>query len=93
MHYEVSLIEETKDLATGLLSAGLLVGHDTESGGHHDVAKASGGKDVLHPLLDAADGYVECGGDHTALIQSADQGNNDLAGAVVIEHLEFTNVA
>lgn len=35
---------------------------------------------------------VEAGGDNTALVKSANKLHNDLAGAVVIDHLELTNI-
>ena len=46
-----NLIEEAQDLSSGLLSARLVVVHDAESGRQHNVTKATGRKNVLHPLL------------------------------------------
>ncbi len=44
----------------------------------------------LHTYLD---GNVEAGGNHSALVDAADQLNNDFSVAVIIEHLELANVA
>lgn len=38
------------------------------------------------------DGDVETGGDNTALVEAADELHNDLAGAVVVNDLELTNI-
>jgi len=35
---------------------------------------------------------VEAGGDNTALVKSANKLHNDLAGAVVVDNLELTNI-
>jgi hypothetical protein len=47
------LIEETKDFASSLLSTSLIVIHDAESGGEHNMTESTGGEDVQHPLLNS----------------------------------------
>merc|ERR1711865_284212 len=87
-----SLIEEAKHLASNLLSTGLLVVHDTRSGGEHDVSKLTRGKKAANPVLDVAVGDVIAGADDTALVEASVKLNDDLAGAVVVDQLELTNV-
>merc|ERR1712006_32898 len=45
-----ALIEETKDLATNLLAASLVVAHNTLGGGEHDVPELTGWQKVGNPL-------------------------------------------
>jgi len=45
------LIEKAQKLASGVLSAGLVVIHNSISGGEHDVTETTGRKDILNPLL------------------------------------------
>lgn len=87
-----SLVEEAKDLATGLLAAGLVVVHDAESGGQHNNTELTRGQQVADPLLDITHGDVEAWADDTALVDATSQLNNDLARAVVVNQLELANV-
>lgn len=87
------LVKESKDLASSLLSTSFVVVHDAISGGEHNVSKATSWEHVLHPLLYLMNGAIKAGGDHTTLVDTADQVYNNLAVAVIIENLEFTNVA
>lgn len=87
------LIEETKDFTSGLLGTSLVVIHDAEGGGEHKVAEPTRRKNVLHPLLDVMHRDIETGGDHSALVDAANQVDNNLARAVVIKNLEFSDVA
>lgn len=75
-----------------MLSTGLVVIHNSISGGEHDVTETTGRKDILNPLLNVLDRDVEAGGDNTALVKSANKLHNDLAGAVVVDDLELTNI-
>jgi len=56
-----------------VLSLGLLVIHDAEGSGEDDLAKLSGGKNVVDELLEVANLEVVSGRDNTALVQSAVQ--------------------
>ena len=76
-----------------MLPPGLLVVHDTGRGGQHDVAELTRGQQLDDPLLEIGETDVVAGGDDTGLVQAAVELDNDLAGAVVIDLLEFTNVA
>ncbi len=57
------------------------------------MSKLTGGKEVVHPSLDLAKLDVETGGDDTALVQAANQVNNDLASSSVVNQFELANVA
>lgn len=46
------LVEETEDLASNVLAAGLLVVHDTGGGGKDDLAERTGGEEQVDPVLD-----------------------------------------
>jgi len=76
-----------------VLSLGLLVVHDAVGRGQDDLAELSGGQDVIHKLLEVLELKVVAGGDHTALVEAAVQLDNDLAGAFVVNNLEFVDVA
>ena len=45
------LIEEAQKLASGVLSASLIVIHNSIGGSKHDVTETTGGEDILNPLL------------------------------------------
>ena len=71
---------------------GLLVVHDPAGGCQDDEAELSGGEKVVGPLLDLSDGHVKSGGDHSALVQTTSQIDNDLSGSVVINNLRSENI-
>lgn len=87
------LVEEADDLAGNVLSAGLLVVHDTSRGGQDNVAELTGRQQLDDPLLEVGETDVVAGGNDTSLVEAAVQLNNNLAGAVVIDLLELANVA
>lgn len=48
---------------------------------------------IVCPLLDVYDGHIKPGGDDAALVQTAGQVDHDLAGPVIVDNLELSNVA
>jgi hypothetical protein len=76
-----------------VLASGLLVVHDAVRGGQDEVTELTRGQNVRGELLDVVEADVESGGDDAALVEATDQVNDDLAGSVIIDDLEFTNVA
>ena len=88
-----NLVEETDDLAGNVLAAGLLVVHDASRGGQDDVTELTGGQQLNNPLLEVTETNVVAGGDDTGLVETAVQLDDDLAGAVVIDLLELSDVA
>lgn len=87
------LVEEADDLASDVLSAGLLVVHDASGGGEDDVAELTGRQQLDNPLLEVLEADVVAGGDDTSLVEAAVELDDNLAGAVVIDLLELANVA
>lgn len=87
------LVEETDDLSGNVLAAGLLVVHDASRGGQDDVTELTGGQELDNPLLEVTETNVVAGGDDTGLVEAAVQLDDDLAGAVVIDLLELSDVA
>ena len=75
-----------------MLPPGLLVIHDAAGGGEHHVAELSGGQQVVGPLLDLSNGHVKSGGDHSALVQTTSQIDNDLSRSVVINNLRSESI-
>jgi hypothetical protein len=86
------LVEETNDLASDVLAAGLLVVHDTGRGGEDDVAELTGREQLDNPLLELGETDVVAGRDDSDLVEAAVELNNDLAGSVVVDLLELANV-
>ena len=76
-----------------MAAAGLLVVHDAVRGGQHNDAELTGRHELGDPLLELTVLDVEARRDDTALVDTAVQVNDDLAGAAVIDDLELTNVA
>lgn len=76
-----------------MLAAGLLVVHDASGGGQDDVTELTGGQQLDNPLLEVTETDVVAGGDDTGLVETAVQLDDDLAGAVVIDLLELSDVS
>ena len=75
-------------------SLGLDGDENEEDATHHDDdTKGTSGEQQVDPRLDLGGLDVEAGGDDTGLVETAVQLDDDLARAVVIDDLEFTNVA
>lgn len=87
------LIEEAQNFATSLLSTGLFVGHDAHGGSQNNVAELAGGQEVDDPLLDLVLGNIESGANNAALVEASRELNYDLAGPVIVDDLEFSNVS
>eukprot|EP00636_Phaeomonas_parva_P018446 CAMPEP_0118852192 /NCGR_PEP_ID=MMETSP1163-20130328/1312_1 /TAXON_ID=124430 /ORGANISM="Phaeomonas parva, Strain CCMP2877" /LENGTH=147 /DNA_ID=CAMNT_0006784601 /DNA_START=27 /DNA_END=470 /DNA_ORIENTATION=- len=87
------LVEEADDLATRLTAAGLVVVHDAESGGEHNVAELAGREEGVGPLLHVGNARVEARGNDTALVDAASKLHHDLARAVVVHDGELPDVA
>jgi len=58
-----------------------------------DDSETSSREQQVDPGFDLAVLDVEAGGDDTSLVEAAIKLDDDLAGTVVIDDLEFTNVA
>ena len=63
----------------------------TDSQDNH--TKRTSGQELLNPRLNSTQGNVEAGRNDTALVDSSEQLNDDLAGSVVVNLLELANVA
>lgn len=87
------LVEETEDLASNVLSAGLLVVHDTSRGGKDNVTELTGRKELDNPLLHVLELDVVAGRDDTSLVETSVKLDDNLAVAVVVNLLELANVA
>jgi len=59
----------------------------------NDYPESTRRKEQIDPGLDLSDLDVEPRGDDASLVEPTVQLDDDLAGAVVIDELEFTNVA
>lgn len=68
------------------------MGHDTVRGGEDEGTELTGRKELVGPLLNVVEGAVEAGRDDTRLVQAAQKVDDDLAGAVVIDNLELSDV-
>ena len=69
-----------------------MVGHDAEGGGEDDDTELTRREQVGGPLLDAVNTSVEARGNHTALVDAADEVDNNLSTTVVVHNLKVTNV-
>lgn len=86
-------VEESEDLTTDVLLSGLEVIHNTLVGSEDEETELSGWKDLLCELLEVLDWEIESWGEDTALVKSSVQVDNDLAGSLVINDLEFIDVS
>ena len=86
-------IEEAEDLSTNVSVSGFLVGEDALVGWDDQMTELSWGQDVAGPLLEVLEGQIVSRTDNTALVNSADQLNDDLLWSVVVNDLELSDVA
>ena len=86
------LTEVSNDLSTSVLPSRLLVVHDTGRGGHDDETERTSGQQLLNPVLNLTQVDVVSWRDDTALVNSAVELNNNLAGSVVVNLLELSDV-
>ena len=69
------------------------MGHDAHGGSQNNVAELAGGEEVDDPLLDLVLGNIESGADNAALVEASRELNYDLAGPVIVDDLEFSDVS
>ena len=69
------------------------MGHDAHGGSQNKVAELAGGEEVDDPLLDLVLGNIESGADNAALVEASRELNYDLAGPVIVDDLEFSDVS
>lgn len=67
--------------------------HDTGGGGKDDVTKLTSWEKLDNPLLEIGETDVVSWGDDTGLVETTVELDNDLAGTVVIDLLELSDVA
>lgn len=71
----------------------LLVVNDTLGSGQHNKTKLTGRQELVHPLFHILDLNVIAGRDGATLVQATIQGDDDLAGTMVIDDFKVINVA
>jgi hypothetical protein len=76
-----------------VLPPSLLVVHDASRGGKDDLTKRPSRQQQVYPVLDRVEGDVEPGRDDTGLVETTVELDDDLAAAVVVDELEFADVA
>lgn len=89
----INLVEEAQNLATSVLSTGLLVVNNTRAGGQNNVAELTRWQQVDDLLLDIRYSQVETWADNTALVDASDQVDDDLSAPVVINDFELSDVS
>lgn len=85
-------VKETKNLSTSLLSSSFFVVHDSEGSGKDDESKLSRWKQVSNPVFNVFEMDIESWGNDSTLVETTDELNDDLSGAMVVDDFEFTNV-
>ena len=88
-----ALVEEAQNLATSVLLLGFLVVHDASRSGQDHEAKLTGRQQVVRPVVHAVLADVEARRDNTSFVDSAQQSDDDLARAVVVDDLVLADVA
>ena len=66
--------------------------HDTLVGGQNESAELTGGKDGDAEVLKVLELEIEVGGDHSALVESSVEVNDDLSTSGIIDNLELADV-
>lgn len=86
------LEEISQNLATEMLPPGFLVIHNTTAGSKDDVAKLTGGQQIVRPPFDIVHLDVEAGRDDTGLVQATGQIDHHLAAAMIVHDLKLADV-
>lgn len=76
-----------------MLTSGLLMVHNTSAGSEDNIAELTRGEQLDNPLLKILQGDVVAGRDDTSLVETSIELDHNLAVTVVINFLEFANVA
>ena len=79
--------EKSKNLAPKMFSSGLFMIHNSTRGCQHNIAKLSGRKKVVGPLLNVTDADIKAGRNDTALIQTPSKIDNNLSRSMVVNNL------
>ena len=66
--------------------------HNAICGGEDKVSEPTRREDILHPLLNFVRSDIETRRDYATLVDAANEVHDNLAGAVVIQHLKFADV-
>jgi hypothetical protein len=72
---------------------GVLVIHDAIARRQHEATELTARQQHVAPLLNLVEVNVEARRNHTGLVDAADQLDDDLARAVVVDDFELTDVA
>jgi len=86
------LIEEAQYLPCDMLSAGLLVIHDTGRCGEDDEAELTGRKELDDPFLEVSELNVVSWRDYAGFVEAAVELNNNLAVAMIVDLLELADI-
>ncbi len=73
-------------------AAYLFVIHDSKRSRHHNVSELTRRQKIVGPLLNGSQLQVEAGRNNTALVQTTNELNNNLAAAMVVNDFELTDV-
>jgi len=87
------LVEEADDLSSHVLASCLLVVHNTSGSCENNVAELTRWQELDNPLLKICQANVVSWGDDTSLVEAAIQLDDDFSRSVVIDLLEFSDIA
>lgn len=87
-----SSIEEADNFSSDVSFSALLVSEDALGGRQNKVSELSGGENVAGPLFELGEKDIVPWRDDSALVDAADQFDDDLFASVVIDDLELSDV-
>lgn len=87
------LIEESENTSSSLSATSLLMVHDTERSGQHNVTELTRGQEVADPLFHLGQLDVVARADDATLVDATNELDNNLVASVVINDLKVSNVA
>lgn len=91
--WAIPSVKVAKDLAGHVFPTGFLVVHDTRRGRENHKAERTSGKHRRNPALDLVQGNGVAGRNNAALVDTANELDDNLAGTVVVNDLKVANVA
>ena len=89
----VALVEETKNLASCVLTLCLIVVQDTVRCGKDDLSEKTGRQQIHNPLLNAFDGDIVTRGDASALVDTADELDDNFSRSVIVHDFKLAQVS
>ena len=87
------LVKEAQYLACNVLATSLFVVYNSRASGEDNIAELTGGQEVDNPFLKILQLNIESWGNHSSLIQSSIELDDNLAIPVIVDLFELSDIS